>query len=89
MYLGYTNTKAGYLPQFAAKPKKAWRSWLTLTDYEAKQVSRLQHAIKEARLAPNLPTQLNLLARVNSIKSELERDTGLAAIVRESALELF
>lgn len=90
MFLGTSKKRNGtYSLQFSNSPKKTWTQWLELSELESTYLSELKIAIKEAELAPNMPAKLNLLAKVNEIKTRIDSDNVLSMSFRQAATDLF
>lgn len=90
MYLGTGKKRNGtYNLEFSKSPKKSWIQWLELSENEAAYLGELKSAIKDADVAPNLPTKLSLLAKVNQIKTRIDSDNSLSLSFRQAATDLF
>ena len=90
MYLGTGKKRNGtYILEFSKSPKKNWTQWLELSEVESVYLSDLKRAIKDAELAPNMPTKLSLLAKVNDIKTRIDSDKTLSLSFRQAAVDLF
>ena len=90
MYLGTSKKRNGtYSLQFGKSPKKTWTQWFELSEIESIYFFELTRAIKEAESAPDMPAKLNLLAKVNEIKTRIDSDNVLSMSFRQAATDLF
>jgi len=90
MFLGTGKKRNGcYALEFSKSPKKTWIQWFELSELESAYLSELKIAIKEAEVAPNMPAKLNLLAKVNQVKTRIDNDNVLSMSFRQAATDLF